>query len=443
MSTLSNRKRGGNGSSDGGPPTPPPEQNGPIQTNGTTTNPTRSPVPTPTIPTPRQKFTDLFTYHSIINISLFTFLIVIGSVAINLIQAPFLVLQHKSRHYYRTWMRLTQQIWISLFIAFLSWIGKTELVLSGDLDDLKGSSKLILMANHQLYTDWVYLWCLARYKNAHGDLKIILRGDLKKFPIFGWGMQMFEFIFVARKWVTDKFVFAKNLSRAKRDPYPMWLAIFPEGTVITENTVQRCRAYKEKAGLKEDPRHVLIPKTTGLLFACRALQPNVDDIFDITMGFEGVPDGAYAHDTYPYWKVLWTKYGPKRIHMHIRRIPIQSLPGVDIDNAHRTGTQATTAALNASEDDPIERERVEKFSSWLRGYYMEKDALMDHFYKTGSFKGFVLRDQETRQEKWATGTKAIRVPVKADKMDYLALAIVAMVLLMAGKVTLMLLKWVF
>ena len=85
------------------------------------------------------------------------------------------------------------------------------------------------MINSQIYTDWWYVWLFAWFRNAHGDLKIILKDSLKQLPIFGWGMRCFEFIFFARKWERDRQTLVSSLLRSKADKTPLWLLLFPEG----------------------------------------------------------------------------------------------------------------------------------------------------------------------------------------------------------------------
>ncbi|CAJ0647929.1 9795_t:CDS:2 [Entrophospora sp. SA101] len=46
--------------------------------------------------------------------------------------------------------------------------------------------RIILIANHQIYADWIYIWTFAYLANAHGAVKIILKDSLKWLPIFGW-----------------------------------------------------------------------------------------------------------------------------------------------------------------------------------------------------------------------------------------------------------------
>lgn len=44
----------------------------------------------------------------------------------------------------------------------------------------------IIVANHQIYQDWIYLWSFMRELNGAGDLKIMLKRSLMNIPLFGW-----------------------------------------------------------------------------------------------------------------------------------------------------------------------------------------------------------------------------------------------------------------
>ena len=90
-------------------------------------------------------------------------------------------------------------------------------------------NRMIVMSNHQLYTDWVYMWMLAYHWKRHMDVKIILKDSLRRAFLVGWGMQNFEFLFLARKWATDKSRFEQMLDLYARAKIPYWLLLYPEG----------------------------------------------------------------------------------------------------------------------------------------------------------------------------------------------------------------------
>ena len=44
------------------------------------------------------------------------------------------------------------------------------------------------MANHQAYTDWMYLWILACYAGHGRGIIVMLKWSLRSIPILGWAM---------------------------------------------------------------------------------------------------------------------------------------------------------------------------------------------------------------------------------------------------------------
>lgn len=156
----------------------------------------------------------------------------------------------------------------------------------------------MLIANHQVYTDWLYLWWIAYTNRMHGHIFIILKESLKYIPIIGQGMMFYGFIFMARKWLSDKPRLQHRLEKLKskhsgplsgsQQLDPMWLLIYPEGTNLSVNTKKASDAYSQKKGLTPF-KHVLLPRSTGLFFCLQQLKGTVDWLYDCTVAYEGPP----------------------------------------------------------------------------------------------------------------------------------------------------------
>ncbi|KAJ3187753.1 hypothetical protein HDU85_006146 [Gaertneriomyces sp. JEL0708] len=319
-----------------------------------------------------QFITRTFLFVSIMDICAF---------AVNLIQYPGLLLRLISRTLYRRYIMFTQGLFGSLLVLLTYVFSPIEIVVTGEWKALDNKSMAVIMANHQIYSDWWWLWILAWHRNAHGCVKIILKQSLKYLPVFGWGMQMFEFIFLARKWAKDRVTMSTILHRTLRDKLPIWLVIFPEGTVITDDTKSKCLAYAKKMDISDRPNHVLIPKSTGLFFCLKNLQPDAKYLWDITIGYEGLTAEQTPYDVYSLSRVFFEKKGPKRVHMHLQSFRVDELPGF-----------SEAATMNTKNDEKMDmteiearkdEERTEEFTLWLRKRFLEKDQLMTDFYKTG------------------------------------------------------------
>ncbi|TKX21723.1 acyltransferase-like protein 3 [Elsinoe australis] len=286
--------------------------------------------------------------------------------ASQMIGAPLKLVDPK---FYEGYMAWTKESFAVLVTTMTQWWAPTVFRVTGD-DSMKdqlfqmpdGSLKcnfphrLVMMANHQLYTDWLYLWFIAYTNKMHGHIYIILKESLKNVPIFGWGAQFYNFIFLARKWETDKPRFRRHLQALSNPSNPMWLLIFPEGTNLSENTREKSKAWAEKTGVP-DMKHQLLPRSTGLQFCLQELKETTNWLYDATIAYEGVPKGQFGQDIFTLRSSLFEGRPPKSVNMYWRRFRISDIP---IDD-------------------------TEKFSQWLRQRWIEKDFLLEHFQRHGTF----------------------------------------------------------
>ncbi|KAF2227797.1 acyltransferase-domain-containing protein [Elsinoe ampelina] len=271
--------------------------------------------------------------------------------------------------FYDGYMAWTKESFAVLVTTMTQWWAPTVFRVTGD-DSMKdqlfqmpdGSlrcnfpHRLVMMANHQLYTDWLYLWFVAYTNKMHGRIYIILKESLKNVPIFGWGAQFYNFIFLARKWETDKPRFRRHLQALSNPKDPMWLLIFPEGTNLSATTRQKSKAWAEKTGVP-DMKHQLLPRSTGLQFCLQELKETTNWLYDATIAYEGVPEGQFGQDIFTLRSSLFEGRPPKSVNMYWRRFRISDIP---IDDS-------------------------EKFSQWLRQRWVEKDYLLEFFQRHGSF----------------------------------------------------------
>ncbi|KAF9364931.1 hypothetical protein BGX34_012038 [Mortierella sp. NVP85] len=218
------------------------------------------------------------------------------------------------------------------------------------------------------------------------------------------GMRLLDFILLKRNnWAHDKHAIEENLGRASKDE-PLWLVVFPEGTVVSRSTRKRSMAFAEKTGLT-DHRHLLLPRTSGMFVCVNQLRGSVEYIYDFTVGYSGIHYGEIPQELYPLPGLYVNKAQPKDINMHLRRFAIKDIP----------------------ESEP-------EFVEWVRARWREKDDLMEEFYTTGKFPS-----QLTSEDIGDSGDKkegvSIRIPLKLrsvfDYVSYsgislLALPVVAM-----------------
>ena len=216
-----------------------------------------------------------------------------------------------SKEYYNAFMAMTKQSFGLLITTFTQWFSPTVIRISGDrsvrgqlmktkdgLLQTNFPERIVMIANHQVYTEWIYLWWIAYTNKMHGHVYIILKESIKYIPIIGPGMMFYGFIFMARNWTKDKPRLQHRLQKLKtrhsasttgsQQLDPMWLILFPEGTNLSANTVKRSRKWAEENNLPF-LQHQLLPRNTGLQYCLEELADTVHWIYDCTIAYEGVP----------------------------------------------------------------------------------------------------------------------------------------------------------
>ncbi|EKD20324.1 uncharacterized protein L3040_007331 [Drepanopeziza brunnea f. sp. 'multigermtubi'] len=301
-------------------------------------------------------------------------------VATQLLGAP---LYWINRDFYYAYMALTKQSFGIFVTTLTSWWAPTVVRISGDASvagQLKRTAdgrvechfpeRIVMIANHQIYSDWLYLWWIA-YTNRprlHGHIYIILKESLKHVPIIGWGMRFYGFVFMSRKMSTDQPRLAYRLQKLKgrhAGPLsgtsgldPMWLLLFPEGTNASDNGRAKSAAWAKKQGIK-DMEHVLLPRSTGSFFCLNELKGTVDYVYDCTLAYEGVPRGEFGQDLFTLRSMYLQGRPPPSVNMYWRRFAIEDMPL----------------------DDP------DRFELWMRERWYEKDSFIEQYLSSGRFPG--------------------------------------------------------
>jgi len=144
----------------------------------------------------------------------------------------------------------------------------------------------ILISNHQVDLDWLYLWEASRFFDAHSTMKVILKENLKYIPLIGYAMYLLEFLFLKRDWESDRSNLERRLRHFARDHVPVILILFPEGTTINTRALEKSHTYSRE---KQRPNLdlVLLPRTTGFEACLKSLGSGHHIIYDVTMAFSG------------------------------------------------------------------------------------------------------------------------------------------------------------
>lgn len=261
----------------------------------------------------------------------------------NLLQLLSLVLLPFSRHAFRAFNRWCADTWWGWCVTGAEWINGTRVIFTGD--DVPMREDAMLIANHQQMPDITAIMKFCKTKDRLGDMKYFVKKQLKWVPGLGWGMQFLDCLFIDRDWTSDQEKIRRTFDRLVSGEVPVHLVSFVEGTRFSLAKLRDAQAYARTHGLPV-PRHTLVPRSKGFAASIEGLRSHITTVYDLTIGYEnGVPS------LWQYIEGLVT-----RIHVHVRRFPIEDLPH--------------------SADDLRE---------WLLARWEEKNALFDHYYETGAF----------------------------------------------------------
>lgn len=299
-------------------------------------------------------------------------------------------------------MAYTKECFAILVTCLTQWWAPTVVRVSGDSSmvgqlikkkdgslECRFQERMVLMANHQLYTDWLYLWWIAYTNNMHGFVYIILKESLKNIPIIGWGAQFYNFIFLARNWEKDQQQFKKHLSLLNDPKKPMWLIIFPEGTNLSQSTREKSAAWAKKTGLK-DMKHQLLPRSTGLRFCLQELEDTTQWLYDCTIAYEGVPPGQFGQDIFTLRSSFFEGRPPKSVNMHWRRFHVSDIP---LKNS-------------------------KAFEVWLRNRWREKDYMLEYFQRNNRFPAEDFWKDHLNMDDRSSGSQTLRsVPRPAVQIE--------------------------
>ncbi|KAI9659167.1 MAG: hypothetical protein M1831_003749 [Alyxoria varia] len=304
----------------------------------------------------------------------------VGCVTVHWAQLIFSPMYFINKDYYYAFMSITKQNFGLMINSVTEWFAPMKVRISAEPDvaeemkltedgrlECNLPERIVLISNHQIYTDWLYLWWISYTNRMHGHLFIILKESLKYVPIIGPAMLFYGFIFLARDWTKDKPRFQHRINQLKTrhtGPMagskaaldPMWLLIFPEGTNLSKNGRATSEKWAAKSGLK-DMRHQLLPRSTGLHFCLSELGDTVEWVYDCTISYGGVPEGEYGQDIFTLRSMYFQGILPASVNMYWRRFRLSSIPL----------------------DDP------KAFELWLRERWLEKDELIERFAQTGRF----------------------------------------------------------
>ncbi|KAI8609758.1 acyltransferase-domain-containing protein [Chytriomyces sp. MP71] len=329
----------------------------------------------------------------LLNVLAGTAVVAVGSLALPL---SFASATHSA---YRGHIRVVLGAYVSFLLLLTSlFLPHSRFVISGDWARIRSDKKQVVISNHQIYPDWFYLFIFAWTRGCHYDIKVILIEILSRLPIFGQGMQLFEFIFMKQRFEKDKVNMARNLRTAARDAHPLWLLIFPEGTLNTPGNIQKSKDFAKKMNIPTHPHHCILPKVTGLHFCLQTLGSATRDLYDLTVGYSGITAQQTPYDAYLIDRCFFGGIYPREVHIHVRHHDVRALPGFGEVEA---GT---------------EEEKKARFEAWLRGVWLEKDERLAGFYRHGDMTTAKVPGAGAEEEE--ENVEKVVIPIEPKVLDW-------------------------
>jgi 1-acyl-sn-glycerol-3-phosphate acyltransferase len=140
-----------------------------------------------------------------------------------------------------------------------------------NVDFSSGVTTGIVVANHQHEGDWWFMLMVARYLGLHGNVKILVKEQLKSVPLLGWVLQLAEYPCIAESWSKCRTDLLSLLRSFTADAFPVLLFQFPEGDRIDSNIRQQSMSFAQKER-RPQLLHVVLPRTTGFNTCIEALR---------------------------------------------------------------------------------------------------------------------------------------------------------------------------
>lgn len=258
---------------------------------------------------------------------------------------------------------------VSILVVLLSLFTSTNIRIVGQESDIKKlcENQQIIMSNHLIYTDWIYIWIIYWYLNKSETITMFSANKFKYIPILGIVMYFMDFIFLKRDWSKDYNIMKKSLKKYCTSNKPFSLVIFPEGTVLCESTMNVCENYLEKYKLLYTlNKNTLLPRSKGIYTILNQLYCT-DTLLDLTLHYHPFSSNIckYPYDLYSLEKVLFENKGPEKIDIFVKYYDKKNIPGFEPNNY-----------------DIEKSEQLQLFDDWLQKLYKDKsDFISDYDFE--------------------------------------------------------------
>ncbi|CAI5950652.1 unnamed protein product [Closterium sp. NIES-64] len=207
----------------------------------------------------------------------------------------------------------------AMLIWLIEWWGRVEVRLYGDPKDhaYYGKESALCVSNHRSDVDWAIGWVFSQRCGCLGGTRALIKEEAKWMPVIGWSMWFSEYLFIARNYATDQRRILDGYARLRSFPRFFWVALFMEGTRFTPEKLKAAQEYAKEAGLPI-PRHVLVPRTKGLVMSVEQMRGHAGAIYDFTVNY---PVGKNP----PTFANIF-KRKASQIDVYYERVPMDQIP---------------------------------------------------------------------------------------------------------------------
>lgn len=152
--------------------------------------------------------------------------------------------------------------------------------------DILRYRKTITISNHCSDYDWFFLLVFFHDFEMH-DSRILLKRELGDVSLLGFLIRKFGHVLLNRQKAKDIRIINDAMGLLKEET-KYNIAIYPEGTYIFQEALQKTRKFAEEANIAVDnepfiPKFVLVPRKTGFNVISDRLGDGYDGIVDITI----------------------------------------------------------------------------------------------------------------------------------------------------------------
>ncbi|XP_064405458.1 1-acyl-sn-glycerol-3-phosphate acyltransferase gamma-like [Halichondria panicea] len=285
-----------------------------------------------------------------VTVLLFVFSFIVSGLIINLLELMTLPLYFLNKKLFRQInSRIVYFHWCIIPWALESWAEYDIRVFAkeGLFETFANQEHALCILNHRGDLDWMIGWVFIERSGMLGGTKAIMKDIAKFLPGIGWTFMFMEYPFLKRDWNKDEKRLAQSCKNLSDYPVNMLLCLFAEGTRFTPEKHKASMEFARSRGLPV-LKHHLTPRTKGFNFIMNHMEGVFPCIYDVTI--------CYRNNQEPTLMGV-VNAEPCSADMMVRRYPI-----TDIDTSSE-----------------------EAMSQWLINLFKDKDDLVEHYQKHGSF----------------------------------------------------------